>query len=302
MRLEISPPTHITGFYLIDSALTGNLETFRGALSQLALPAISMAIFSLAPLARMTRGSMLAVLVFAGAMIGFALSPHIGLAALFLFIAGIAEMINMSSNHTALQMNAPLAMRGRVASLLPMFPALMALGALSSGACADWLGAPGGMEERLVPPRGFAFEPVRFGGVRGVALLVNRYLKQIGITDRSGPHLLRHTFATHALRVRPNQRALHWAQARLYAWMLCEQHDWDGLEVALVYFHIDTGVETRSLGTISDLVERASNRPVAVNKSIVGAAVFTPGWGQPADLNGISPRKAQASPVKCAAR
>jgi peptide/nickel transport system permease protein len=63
-RLDIflSPPTDITGFYLIDSALTGNLETFWGALRQLALPAISMAIFSLAPLARMTRGSMLAVL------------------------------------------------------------------------------------------------------------------------------------------------------------------------------------------------------------------------------------------------
>ena len=42
--------------------MTGNLETFWGALRQLALPAISMAIFSLAPLARMTRGSMLAVL------------------------------------------------------------------------------------------------------------------------------------------------------------------------------------------------------------------------------------------------
>ena len=63
-RLDVflSPPTHITGFYLIDSVLTGNLETFWGALRQLALPAISMAIFSLAPLARMTRGSMLAVL------------------------------------------------------------------------------------------------------------------------------------------------------------------------------------------------------------------------------------------------
>ncbi len=63
-RLDVflSPPTHITGFYLIDSLLTGNLEVFRGALSQLALPAISMAIFSLAPLARMTRGSMLSVL------------------------------------------------------------------------------------------------------------------------------------------------------------------------------------------------------------------------------------------------
>ena len=44
--------------------------------------------------------------------------------------------------------------------------------------------------------------------VRGAALLVNRYLRRIGITDRSGPHLLRHTFATHALRARPNLRAV----------------------------------------------------------------------------------------------
>ncbi|MBM3619582.1 MAG: ABC transporter permease [Alphaproteobacteria bacterium] len=63
-RLDIfvSPPTHITGFYLIDSALTGNGEAFWGSLRQLALPASAMAIFSLAPLARMTRGSMLSVL------------------------------------------------------------------------------------------------------------------------------------------------------------------------------------------------------------------------------------------------
>ena len=58
----LSAPTDITGFYLVDSLLTGNFETFRGALAQLALPAISMALFSLAPLARMTRGSMLSVL------------------------------------------------------------------------------------------------------------------------------------------------------------------------------------------------------------------------------------------------
>jgi len=58
----ISAPKDITGFYLIDSALTGNGEAFVGALKQLVLPAISMAIFSLAPLARMTRGSMLSVL------------------------------------------------------------------------------------------------------------------------------------------------------------------------------------------------------------------------------------------------
>lgn len=36
-----------------------------------------------------------------------------------------------------------------------------------------------------------------------------------------------------------------------------------------------TGVDTRALSAISHLVEAASNRPVAVNKSIVGDAVFT---------------------------
>ncbi|SIR45408.1 undecaprenyldiphospho-muramoylpentapeptide beta-N-acetylglucosaminyltransferase [Pseudacidovorax sp. RU35E] len=45
-----------------------------------------------------------------------------------------------------------------------------------------WLGAPGSMEERLVPPRGFAFEPIQFGGVRGkgpltLALLPLRLLR-----------------------------------------------------------------------------------------------------------------------------
>ena len=55
-------PPDITGFYLIDSLVTGNFETFRAAFSQLILPAGTLAIFSLAPIARMTRASMLAVL------------------------------------------------------------------------------------------------------------------------------------------------------------------------------------------------------------------------------------------------
>jgi ABC-type dipeptide/oligopeptide/nickel transport system permease component len=63
-RLDVffSAPKQVTGFYLIDSLLAGNLETFRAALAQLALPAITLAIFSLAPITRMTRASMLAVL------------------------------------------------------------------------------------------------------------------------------------------------------------------------------------------------------------------------------------------------
>jgi ABC-type dipeptide/oligopeptide/nickel transport system permease component len=55
-------PPDITGFYLIDSLVTGNFETFRASLAQLILPAMTLAIFSLAPIARMTRASMLAVL------------------------------------------------------------------------------------------------------------------------------------------------------------------------------------------------------------------------------------------------
>jgi dipeptide transport system permease protein len=63
-RLDIfySPPPHVTGFYLIDSLIAGDGELFVAALKQLVLPALTLAIFSLAPIARMTRASMLAVL------------------------------------------------------------------------------------------------------------------------------------------------------------------------------------------------------------------------------------------------
>ncbi|WP_127090155.1 ABC transporter permease [Aquabacter cavernae] len=55
-------PPDITGFYLIDSLLAGDLETFRASLAQLVIPALTLAIFALAPIARMTRASMLSVL------------------------------------------------------------------------------------------------------------------------------------------------------------------------------------------------------------------------------------------------
>jgi len=57
--------------------------------------------------------------------------------------------------------------------------------------------------------------------VRGIALLVNRYLRRIGVTDRSGPHVLRHTFATHALRARPNLRAVQ--ELLGHAWVTTTQ-------------------------------------------------------------------------------
>ena len=55
-------PDPITGFYLIDAAIAGDWETFRGAAKQLILPACTMAVFTLAPIARMTRASMLQAL------------------------------------------------------------------------------------------------------------------------------------------------------------------------------------------------------------------------------------------------
>jgi ABC-type dipeptide/oligopeptide/nickel transport system permease component len=63
-RLDVfysAPPT-VTGFYLIDSALARDWETLRAATAQLLLPAATLAIFALAPIARMTRAAMLAVL------------------------------------------------------------------------------------------------------------------------------------------------------------------------------------------------------------------------------------------------
>ena len=63
-RLDVffSEPARITGFLLIDSLIARDLETFRAAFAQLILPAVTLAIFSLAPITRMTRASMLAVL------------------------------------------------------------------------------------------------------------------------------------------------------------------------------------------------------------------------------------------------
>lgn len=55
-------PDPITGFYLIDAAIAGDWETFGGAAKQLVLPASTIAIFTLAPIARMTRAAMLQAL------------------------------------------------------------------------------------------------------------------------------------------------------------------------------------------------------------------------------------------------
>ncbi|MFM9880066.1 MAG: undecaprenyldiphospho-muramoylpentapeptide beta-N-acetylglucosaminyltransferase [Burkholderiaceae bacterium] len=62
-----------------------------------------------------------------------------------------------------------------------------------------WLGSPGGMETRLVPPRGFALELIDFGGVRGKGLvtlallplsLLRAFWQSIQVVRRVKPDVL----------------------------------------------------------------------------------------------------------------
>jgi len=63
-RLDVSfsPPPAVTGFYLIDALIARDLETFWSAAKQLVLPSVTLGLFVMAPLMRMTRASMLGVL------------------------------------------------------------------------------------------------------------------------------------------------------------------------------------------------------------------------------------------------
>ena len=82
---------------------------------------------------------------------------------------------------TARQQKCALVMAGGTGGHI--FPGLAVAEALrDAGWRVHWLGAPNSMESQLVPPRGFAFEAIDFGGVRGkglktLALLPLRLLK-----------------------------------------------------------------------------------------------------------------------------
>jgi len=58
----VAPPPPLTGLMLVDSLLVGNPAAFWMVFGKLVLPASTMALFTLAPLARMTRAAMLSVL------------------------------------------------------------------------------------------------------------------------------------------------------------------------------------------------------------------------------------------------
>ncbi len=55
----LDPPTRVTGFYLIDALLEGNIEVFFNALQHLILPATTLAFVHLGIVARQIRSAML---------------------------------------------------------------------------------------------------------------------------------------------------------------------------------------------------------------------------------------------------
>ncbi|PWC13614.1 peptide ABC transporter permease [Brenneria roseae subsp. americana] len=55
----VDPPTHITGFYLLDSLLTGNGEAFWNGFQHLVMPALTLAFVHLGIVARQIRSAML---------------------------------------------------------------------------------------------------------------------------------------------------------------------------------------------------------------------------------------------------
>jgi len=59
---RLGTPESVTGLFVLDSLLTGNMEAFWSSLSHLVLPSIILGWFTLALIARITRSSMLEVL------------------------------------------------------------------------------------------------------------------------------------------------------------------------------------------------------------------------------------------------
>lgn len=58
----LSRPTHLTGLYLIDSLIEGDVTKLGSCLTHLLLPAFTLSLASLAQIARITRGTVLEVL------------------------------------------------------------------------------------------------------------------------------------------------------------------------------------------------------------------------------------------------
>ena len=81
-----------------------------------------------------------AVLAMCAAFLFLAVAPGVLLACAALIVAGLAEMVLFTSNQATLQMVVPETMRGRIASLLQLYPAFASVGIMLEGIVADWIG------------------------------------------------------------------------------------------------------------------------------------------------------------------
>jgi len=59
LPLGVAPPPAVTGFYLVDSLLAGDLTLFGHAARQLALPVFTLSFILLAPITRMVRANLI---------------------------------------------------------------------------------------------------------------------------------------------------------------------------------------------------------------------------------------------------
>lgn len=62
LSIRVSAPTHITGMYVLDGLLTGNMKAVKDALGHLILPAIVLGSFTMGLITRTTRSSLLETL------------------------------------------------------------------------------------------------------------------------------------------------------------------------------------------------------------------------------------------------
>ncbi|BDH63030.1 peptide ABC transporter permease [Lysinibacillus sp. PLM2] len=62
ISVDLNPPTHITGFYIIDSLLTFDMAALKSSLQHILLPALVLSYAQLAIITRQVRASMLEVM------------------------------------------------------------------------------------------------------------------------------------------------------------------------------------------------------------------------------------------------
>lgn len=98
---------------------------------------------SLGRVDRLALVQLAATLAFGLALLGMAAAPSLALALPCVVLAGIGEMLAITANQTLIQIAAPEAMRGRVTSLIAVFPAFISLGSIVVGLGAEALGARG---------------------------------------------------------------------------------------------------------------------------------------------------------------